>query len=62
MNFSAGRFEIDISGPYPCFVRLECEGQEIHGIDHRDLRDLLHCVKGAMRSARQMLGGNEMEV
>lgn len=52
----AGHFEADISGPYPCWLTLKYNGEEVlRTVRHDELRDLAYVVEHAMKEARLKL-------
>jgi hypothetical protein len=59
---SAGKFTVEVSAPYPCWVRIKYDGQEIHGIRHTELRDLQFSIDRAMAEARSRLGADAHEL
>lgn len=44
-----GKWEIEVSEPYPCWCRITYDGQEIYGIRHGELLDLEYAVQRAIR-------------
>lgn len=59
----AGDFEIKVSGPYPCWMRLKYGGEYLPGsFSHKEIADLLHCVRMAAHEARMVLGKYRDEV
>lgn len=54
----AGRFEIDVSSPYPCTCRLTMDS-DMNGFglifSHTELKDLKYAVERAEWEARQHL-------
>lgn len=48
----AGKWEIQVSEPHPAWCKLLYDNQEIHGIHHKDLRDLEYAVSRAIVEAR----------
>lgn len=59
---SAGKFEIIVSTPYPAWCHLFVDGAEVARFHHRDLADLEHATKQAMKEARHALGDDRDEV
>lgn len=60
----AGKFEIDLGGPYPVWCRLRYGEYEEKAImfSHRELSDLRYAVEKAMQDARLMLKEDKDEV
>jgi hypothetical protein len=57
------KWEVEVSLPYPCWVRILYEGQEIRGIHHKDLRDLEYALGKAMKEVRDKLPeGDKTEI
>lgn len=52
---AVGKWEVEVALPYPCWVRITFNGQEIHGIRHTELRDLEYALKRAMTEVREKL-------
>lgn len=61
-EIKVGKWTIEVTSPYPCWVRVSFEDQEplLHA-NHRDLRDLEYAVQKAMRVAREKLPERERE-
>ena len=51
----AGYFEIEVSGPYPCWCELSYGGKRMMSLHHNELSDLEYVVKKAMQEARTKL-------
>ncbi len=55
----AGKFQIQVNGPYPCWCRLQHgeHGDLSHWISftHQELSDLQYAVEKAMQEARMKL-------
>lgn len=53
-----GKFKLEVSPPYPCWVSIEDgDGGKIK-LSHRELYDLLHCVQMACMLSRSSLSEN----
>lgn len=52
---SAGKFELNLSEPYPVWVTLKIDGEEVARLTHHDLRDLEYAANKAMREAKMKL-------
>lgn len=61
-RYNAGRFEVEVSGPYPVWVGIRYDGQEIARLRHDEIADLLYVVKRAKNAARNALGDDSDEV
>lgn len=48
---SAGNFEINVSGPYPCWCQIVYEGVTVATIHHNELSDLEYVAQKAMKEA-----------
>jgi hypothetical protein len=59
----AGKFEIEVTDPYPSWVRITYADVEIlRNVHHKELSDLEYCVRQAMRDARLLLKNDATEV
>lgn len=54
----AGDFEISVSDPYPCWIKIRYNGDEIVTLRHRELRDLEFAVSRAIAEATRKLPDN----
>lgn len=54
MKKTVGAFQIEVSGPFPCRVEIKMERGHLI-FDHRDLRDLQHLVREAIRESNAQL-------
>jgi hypothetical protein len=59
---NAGKFEILVSAPYPCWCSLLYDGRPISTFSHKALSDLKYAVEKAMQEARLELGSDKDEV
>lgn len=62
MTIRGGSFEVDVEGPYPCFVIVRYNNQRAFSIRHTELRDLEFVVKRAIAEARMKLGKDKHEM
>lgn len=62
-NINVGPFEIEITGPHPCWVTIKYADMELYHIRHTELRDLQYAVGRAIQTCRNLLGthGHEMD-
>lgn len=60
-DIRAGKFEIDVWGPYPCWTHIKYDGKEIASIHHNELSDLLYAIRKAMYEARSKLPDNDKD-
>ena len=58
----AGEFEISVSDPYPCWIRIDFQGQPICRLNHTQISDLQYAVNKAVNKARLKLGKDAAEV
>ena len=52
MDKNVGRFQVHVSDPYPCWVRIDLVGRDssvLRGLLLEDLRDLRYGIEWAMR-------------
>lgn len=49
---SAGKIEIEVSAPYPCWCVVRVEGVEVARLHHRDLADLEYVAQRARVEAK----------
>lgn len=59
---NAGKFDIEVRSPYPCWIVINYGGTELASIHHSELSDLEYAVKKAMQEARLKLGKDAGEV
>lgn len=52
----AGRFELLVSGPHPCWVEITYEGKRLASIHHSEIADLRYALDRARQEARLKLG------
>lgn len=57
-----GRFDIEVSGPYPCWIRVNDDNGAGFSFSHRELRDLEYAVGWAVREARHKLANDGRSV
>lgn len=43
-----GSFEVEVSGPHPCWVSIRYEGTQLPPIHHRELKDLAYALERAI--------------
>jgi hypothetical protein len=62
MDIRVGKFEIEVSRPWPCWINVKrhpSRGVAAHSLgsfDHRELRDLQYAISRAIWQAEQELG------
>lgn len=57
-----GSFEVEVSGPHPCWVSIRYEGTQLPPIHHRELKDLAYALERAIADARRKLGSHAAEI
>lgn len=58
----AGNFEIEVTGPHPCWLRLAYEGRTLLTIRHNEIRDLEFVIDRAKAEAKRRLGNDADEI
>jgi hypothetical protein len=51
----AGKFQVDVSDPYPVWCVLKYRGEAVARFSHKELSDLRYAVEKAMLEARAQL-------
>ncbi len=52
-TFTAGKFTLEISEPYPMWITIATGNYVLRGFTHRDLVDLRHVVDRAIAEAER---------
>jgi hypothetical protein len=58
-RMAVGKWNIEVSGPYPCWCRITYDDQEIHSVRHTELRDLEYALQRAIKECRDRLPPND---
>ena len=58
----AGNFNLEVYGPYPCWINIYYENQPLCRFNHKELSDLHYAVTKAMQEAKLLLGKDANEV
>ena len=59
---NAGRFQIDVSEPYPVWCTITYDKRRLCNIRHDELSDLKYAVDRAIQEAAVKLGKDNIEV
>lgn len=57
-----GEFEVEVDGPYPCWITIKYRDQEIRLVRHTELSDLAYALAKAIHEAKQKLGRDAHEI
>ena len=58
MRHVAGKFDVTISDPHPCWVTLSYDGKEVARFHHNEIMDIAFVIERARRTAIQKLPDN----
>lgn len=60
-TYTAGKFTVEVSPPYPMWIKIELHGAQFPSFHHSDIADLQHCLKRAKAEVAQRLGKEEVK-